>query len=335
MSRKTALPGVIGIGNPLVDVIVMLQDEDLLRKFNLPRGSMTLVDELLSNSIYSETDSLKRELATGGSVANTMRTLSRMGGNCGYIGKIGKDMLGKLFVDEFNSCGVNDHLIYSNKDTGRVVSLVSRDSERTMATYLGAAADINLGDIDAEVFKPYQWLYLEGYLAYYHDFVRKIVAMAKEAGLKVAIDLASYNVVQVNLGFLKQLLPGNIDLVFANEEEAFALTGKEPEQALDEIAGICQTAVVKIGKKGSLVKSGEYTTRIGSIQARPLDSTGAGDNYAAGFFYGLTTGLGLEDCGKIAALIAGKAVENIGAKIPDNVWSEINPEIGKIVQKRP
>ena len=214
---NTKLPAVLGVGNALVDVISVLKDDSVLEQFGLPRGSMTLVDTELSKKIYDATYSEKSELATGGSVANTMRSLASLGGNGGYLGKIGNDELGNLFRHDFERKGIRTHLVLSEKDTGRVMGLVSPDSERTMATYLGAAAELTPADFNPEIFEGYDYLYMEGYLVFNHNLIKTGVEMAKAAGLKIAIDLASFNVVEANLEFLKDLIKNNIDIVFANE----------------------------------------------------------------------------------------------------------------------
>jgi len=328
------LPKVLGVGNALVDVISVLKNDSLLKEFGLPRGSMTLVDAELSQKIYKATYSEKSELTTGGSVANTIRSLANLGGNGGYLGKIGKDKLGELFKNDFERKGITTHLYFSEKDTGRVMGLVSPDSERTMATYLGAAAELQPGDFTPELFNGYDYLYMEGYLVFNHDLISAGVKMAKKAGLKIAIDLASFNVVEANLEFLKDLIKNYVDIVFANEEEAKSFTAKEPEEALNEISKNCELAIVKIGKEGSLIKAGDKVYKVGTIKANALDTTGAGDSYAAGFLYGLTNDYDLETCGKIAALVSGKVVEVMGANLPDDKWNEIKEVIFSIVEQR-
>jgi len=327
MEKTNKLPAVLGIGNALVDVINSLSDETVLDKFGLPKGSMTLVDDKLSATIYEETKFDKREITTGGSAANTIHALANLGGNCGYLGKIGKDKLGDVFEKEFKRKSIKTHLFYSEKDTGRVMSLVSPDSERTMATYLGAAADLNPNELNAEIFMGYEYLYLEGYMVNDHDLFENIIDLARSAGLKIALDLSSFNVVEANLDFLKELVTEKVDIVFANEEEAASFTGKQPEDALDSIAGMCEIAVVKIGKQGSFIKRGTEKVKIGTIQAKAIDTTGAGDSYAAGFLYGITKGFSLKKNGQIAALVSGKVVEVMGAKLPEFVWPGILMEI--------
>jgi sugar/nucleoside kinase (ribokinase family) len=332
MKNDSNLPSVLGVGNALVDIITVLENDLVLEKFGLPRGSMTLVDAELSKQIYDTVFSDKSEMSTGGSVANTMRTLAGLGGRGGYLGKIGNDEFGQVFKHAFEKRGISTHLHFSEKETGRVMGLVSPDSERTMATYLGAAAELTPADFTPGIFQQYQYAYMEGYLVFNHDLIKTGVEMAKAAGLKVAIDLASFNVVEANLDFLKDLIKNNVDIVFANEEEARSFTGKEPEQALHEIAGMCELAVVKVGRQGSLIKRGNELIKVGAIKANAIDTTGAGDSYAAGFFYGLTHNFDLETCGKIAALVSGKVVEVMGANLPDSQWPLVKEEIGKIVK---
>lgn len=334
MGNNIKIPAVIGVGNALVDIISVLENDTILDKFGLPRGSMTLVDAELSKKIHDSVFSEKSEMSTGGSVANTMRTLASLGGNSGYLGKIGNDELGVVFKEAFEKRGIKTHLFFSEKETGRVMGLVSPDSERTMATYLGAAAELTPGDFTPEIFKYYQYAYMEGYLVFNHGLIKAGVEMAKAAGLKVAIDLASFNVVEANLDFLKDLIKARIDIVFANEEEAKSFTGKEPEGALYEIAEMCELAIVKVGKQGSYIKRGDEVIKVGAIRANAVDTTGAGDSYAAGFFYGLTHNYDLETCGKIAAFVSGKVVEVMGANLPDHQWPEIQEEIRKIVELR-
>lgn len=323
MKEKNNSQAVLGIGNALVDVINVLKDDSLLGRFGLKRGSMTLVDEKLSKQIFETTANNEREITTGGSAANTIHALSMLGIRCGYIGKIGDDVLGRSFLEEFKLKNIRTHLLLSKKETGRVMALVSPDSERTMATYLGAAADLKPKELTKLMFEGFSTLFIEGYLVQDHKLIEQAIDLAREQNLKVALDLSSYNVVEAHLEFLKRLVKEKVDIVFANEEEAFSFTGKDPEAALDEIASICEIAVVKTGHKGSLIRQGEKKVKVGIVPASAIDTTGAGDTYAAGFLYGLSQGYDLEKCGSIAALISGKVVEVMGAKIPDAFWPGI------------
>jgi sugar/nucleoside kinase (ribokinase family) len=330
MENSKKVPAVLGIGNALVDVINVLENDTVLAKFGLPRGSMTLVDAELSRRIFEATRFNQRQISTGGSAANTIHALAALGAFCGYLGKIGNDELGKTFREEFERKKIRTRLLVSEKETGRVMSLVSPDSERTMATYLGAAADLKPGELTSAMFRGFSILYIEGYLVQDHRLIETAVDLARAENLKIAIDLSSFNVVEQNLAFLKKLIAEKVDIVFANEEEALAFTGKNQEAALGEIASVCELAVVKVGKEGSFIKRGEEKVRVEIIPAMAIDTTGAGDNYAAGFLFGLTRGFSLEKCGRIAALVSGKVVEVMGAKIPENRWPEILETISEM-----
>lgn len=335
MKQEITEPAVLGIGNALVDVINVLEDDSILEEFGLRRGSMTLVGDDLSKKIFEMTHDNKREITTGGSAANTIHALAALGAECGYIGKIGDDILGQNFRIEFEKKNIKTHLFISHKDTGRVMALVSPDSERTMATYLGAAADLKPKELTLEIFNNYSVLFIEGYLVQDHKLIEKAIDLAREAGLQIAIDLSSYNVVEANLDFLRKLIREKVDIVFANEEEAYAFTGKQPEEALTEIAGLCEIAVVKVGKSGSLIQRGNEVVRTGIVPAKAIDTTGAGDAYAAGFLYGLTKGYTLAISSRIAALVSSRVVEVMGAKIPEILWPEINKAIKKMIQNNP
>src|SRR5690554_1604861 len=326
---------VLGIGNALVDVINVLENESVLNQFGLLRGSMTLVDSELSKKIFEETRNNRHEYTTGGSSANTIHALSALGVRCGYIGKVGNDILGDAFKDEFTRKKITTHLLQSKKETGRVMALVSPDSERTMATYLGAAADLKPSELKHAMFEGFDILFVEDYLVQDHDLIERAIDMARSIGLKIALDLSSFNVVEAHLDFLKGLVSKKVDIVFANEEEAYSFTGRHPEEAVSEIASCCDIAIVKTGKSGSLIQRGNERVKIGIVPAKAIDTTGAGDTYAAGFLFGLTQGYGLELCGNIAALVSGKVVEVMGARIPDVLWPSIIKAIKEMYQNKP
>ncbi len=195
---------------------------------------------------------------------------------------------------------------------------------------MGAAVELSPDDILADHFSGYDYFHIEGYLVQNHALIEKAVKFAKEKDLKVTLDMASYNVVEENLEFLKILLDKYVDIVFANEEEAKSFTGKEPEDALNEFAKLCEIAVVKIGKNGSLIKKGNEFYQVNSIEANPVDTTGAGDLYAAGFIYGLIKDYSLDKCGKIGSILAGKTIEVIGPKMDDQQWDEVRNLVEKI-----
>ena len=322
---------ILGMGNALTDILLRIENDEVLAKLNLPKGSMQLVDGGKSKEITTLLSEISPRMATGGSASNTINGITRLGAAAGFVGKIGKDEVGKFFRKDMLNNGVVPHLLYSETPSGQCTVLVSADGERTLCTFLGAACELDAKDLTPEMFVGFDIFHIEGYLVQNHELIRTAVKMAKEAGLQVSVDLASYNVVEENLDFLNEIIRDYIDIVFANEEEARAFTGKEPEQALIHIADHCDIAVVKIGKEGSFIKSGSESVLVKPRLADCIDTTGAGDLYAAGFLYGLANGYSLDICGKIGSLVSGNVVEVLGAKMTDEVWRQIHADIQKII----
>lgn len=319
---------VLGIGNALIDLLHRLSSDDLLHELNLPKGSMQLIDRDRYMQISQRLKGTHCDIACGGSAANTICGAAKLGMNVGYVGKVGKDAFGQLFRDELESDDITPHLfIKESTPSGCATTLISQDGERTFGTYLGAAATMNVEDIEKESFAGYDWVYVEGYLIAVPELIEYIMAKAKREGCRVAIDMASYNVVQDNLELFRRLIDTYVDMVFANEEEAFALTGKKPEEALRELAELCSIAVVKIGKEGSLIGAeGEYI-HVPTAETKPIDTTGAGDLYAAGFLYGMGNGCSYERCAQIGSIVAGNVIEVIGTKMKHERWVAITEQI--------
>ncbi|MCG8410063.1 MAG: adenosine kinase [Bacteroidales bacterium] len=318
---------VLGIGNALVDIMTKLPDDSTLDKFSLKKGSMQLYERDFADKINNETNNFDKSQSSGGSAANTIHGLANLGASAGYIGKIGSDSFGDFFQNDMKSNGIEPLMLKSNNETGRAIALISPDSERTFATYLGAAVELSDSDLTPEQFKGYKYLHIEGYLVLNHALMIRAAELAKEHDLKISIDMASFNVVEDNLSFLKEYVKNYVDIIFANEEEAKAFTGKEPEEALNEIAEQCEVAIVKVGSKGSLIKSNGIIYKIDPIKANSVDTTGAGDLYASGFLYGMVNNMPLEKCGKIGSLCAGRVIEVIGSKMDTIVWDEIKNNI--------
>ncbi len=316
---------ILGMGNALVDIMIPVGDEQVLGTLGLPKGSMQLVDREQSNHVLTTLKDYRKSHSAGGSAANTIHGLAMLGAATGYIGVVGEDDLGGFFVRDLIKAGVEPHLIHSEQETGRAIALVTPDSERTFATFLGAAIELSSSLVTdhASLFSSYSIFHIEGYLVQNHDLIRTAVKLAKENGLKVSVDLASYNVVEANRDFLLEIISGYADIVFANEEEAKALTGLDPGEALHAIGEMAEIAVVKTGRNGSLVKSAGEVIPIGVIDVTPVDTTGAGDLYASGFLYGLSRGMPLQRCGELGAVLAGNVIEFVGAKMPDDRWREI------------
>ncbi len=319
------------MGNALVDVLVRISDDQLLENFELPKGSMQLVDKEKSIMIIDALKHIKYEIASGGSAANTINGLANLGIAAGYIGKIHDDKFGDIFRKDMTDKGIEAFLFTGGQDTGIATTLISPDSQRTFGTYLGAAVELTPSDLKREYFEGYDYFHIEGYLVQNHELIEEAVKLAKDCGLKVSIDMASYNVVEANLDFLKNLVRDYVDIVFANEEESKAFTGLSPEESLEEISKMCEIAVVKVGAKGSLVKSGDEKVSVEAIKATPVDTTGAGDLYASGFLYGLAHGYSLSKCAQLGGLLGGNVIEVIGPKMDTTRWTSINARVSEIV----
>jgi sugar/nucleoside kinase (ribokinase family) len=315
----------------LVDILSQVPNEEVLNELNLPKGSMTYVN---INDAVSIGERLAQQYgsqrAAGDSAANTMSGLARLGAKAGFLTMMGNDEMGQFFTNEMTRTGVEMLALKSDTPTGRVIAMVTPDGERTFATCLGASIELCPDNIKPELFDNWDIFYIEGYLVANPDMLRKAISTAKDKGLKIAIDLASYNVVEESRDFLLELVNNYVDIVFANEQEALALTGMEPENALHYIAERCEIAVVKIGAKGAYIQRGDEIVTIPPMKADVVDTTGAGDMWAAGFLAGLVKGENLQKCGMMGAIVAKNIIEVMGAKMDDERWDNIHAAIAKL-----
>jgi sugar/nucleoside kinase (ribokinase family) len=321
---------IIGIGNALVDIMTAITDDSILDRFALPKGSMQLVDKEKSGMVKSETMNFKRSLASGGSAANTIHGLAMLGVKTAFIGSIGKDETGDFFENDMKYAGIKTILSRRDSVTGTAVALISPDSERTFATHLGAAVELEASDLAPADFEGYDILYIEGYLIFNKSLVEQACIIAKEQNMKIALDLASYNVVEARLSDFKEIVEKYVDIVFANEEEAKSFTGMNPIDALKHISQFCEVTVIKVGSEGSWIKRGEEIIRIGTLKVNLKDTTGAGDLYAAGFLYGYSQNQNLELCGQYGSILAGHVIEIVGARMHHDKWKEIRASLSKI-----
>ncbi len=325
---------IIGMGNALVDVLVALDSDETLEEMQLPKGSMQLIDENKLAQINRMFRTMKTHRATGGSAGNTILALANLGMNPGFVGKVGHDDYAGFFRSNCIQHGIEAQLLECDLPSGVASTFISPDGERTFGTCLGAAATLKAEDLSAEMFAGYSYLYIEGYLVQDHEMIQRAMELGKQAGLKICLDLASYNIVAGDLEFITSLVDQYVDIVFANEEEAHAFTGKDADEALDVIAQRCEMAVVKLGAKGAVVKRGNETVSVMSMKVeKVIDTTGAGDYFAAGFLYGLMKGVTLEKCGKIAALLASQVIQVIGTTLPNEKWNEIKLNINAILSE--
>ena len=321
---------VIGMGNALVDVMTILKSDRTLKEFALPKGSMQLVSKEFSNRLLAGTLGLQKTQSSGGSAANTIHGLANLGVETGFVGKVGKDNLGRFFEKDLSENNITPILFHDLEETGRSIALISKDSERTMATFLGAADDLHEEDITSDIFNGYGIFHIEGYLVQNRELMQKAMRLAKAGGLTVSIDMASFNVVGDNRDFFEEIIREYVNIVLANESEAESLTGQKSEAALSQMSSMADIAVVKLGKKGSLVKQGSEEHTIFIEKVNSIDTTGAGDLYAAGFLYGICMNQSLETCGKVGAILGAYITEVIGAKMDEATWNMVREKVSKI-----
>lgn len=309
---------VVGVGNALVDVLTHAEDEFLARH-RLVKGTMHLVDEPRARSLYA--DMGPGVEVSGGSAANTVVGVASFGGRAHYVGKVGDDQLGEVFRHDLRSTGVgyDTPAAVGGPPTGRCLILVTPDAQRTMNTYLGASVGLGPADIDQRLVARGRVLYLEGYLfdpANAQEAFRVAARLAHAAGRKVALTLSDPFCVDRHREAFLDLVEHHVDVLVANEAEVCSLyRAADFDAALQRVRGHCEVAALTRGPRGSVIVGGD---EVHVIDAQPVealvDTTGAGDLYAAGFLFGLSRGLDLASCGRLGSLAAAEVISHLGAR---------------------
>lgn len=319
---------IIGIGNALVDVLVLLKDDSLLNEQGLKRGGMELIDEVRQKQIGKVLEDYQPEMAIGGSASNTILALANLGAKPGFIGRVGNDFMGKFYALNSRSKGIEARLAKGKCASGVANTFISKDGERTFATYLGEAAQLEASDVDADMLEGYDLIHIEGYLVQNHELIESVARLAKQHGMKISIDLASYNIIESDLDFFRHLVSEYVDIVFANQEESAAFTlCKDPEEALSQIAEMCEVAIVKLGKDGCWAKCGEQVCRMPAYDVKVIDTTAAGDFFAGGFLYAYSQGRSLKECLEVGTLLSSKVIQVIGTKVSEETWRELRDKV--------
>ncbi|MBT4770021.1 MAG: adenosine kinase [Rhodospirillaceae bacterium] len=323
---------VVGIGNAVVDVLAQAEDSFLVRH-DLAKGAMTLVDERASEKLYSGMGSAVE--ISGGSAANTMAGIASLGGNGAFIGKVKNDQLGEIFSHDITSVGVRYTTARATDgaSTARCLIFVTPDAQRTMQTFLGASVALGPDDLDEAAIRDAQITYLEGYL-WTSDSgrmaLRKAAEIAKAAGRKVAFTLSDAFLVDAYRADFFEFIRDSVDILFANEIEITSLIeANNFDDALQISRDLCEILALTRSEHGSVIVSGNDTYIIDAAPVLDVvDTTGAGDLYAAGFLFGLTQGLGLHTCGRIGSIGAGEIVSHFGARpevrLADMIASELD-----------
>ena len=318
------MAAVLGVGSPLLDVLAQVDDNFLAKHVSGAKGGMEMIGseeraalmQLLGENV---------EWVPGGSAGNTVFALARMGIDVAMLGKTGKDSEGEYYRSKLVSFGGSDREFFLSETapTGICLSLITPDAERTMRSDLAAASLMTAEDVQQVDFSRYDIVLIEGYMLFSAAF-GAVFESAKKAGCKIAFDLASFEVVNIFRDKINSLLD-DVDILFANADEAAALVGNIPEdEQLEELAKHCSTAVLKLGKRGAMVKrNGEKVKVSAELVEIPVDTTAAGDLWAAGFLYGIVKNHALENCARYGSILSGEVVKVIGSQLPDESWKKI------------
>jgi sugar/nucleoside kinase (ribokinase family) len=319
---------VVGIGSALVDILTH-EDDNFLAKTGAAKGGMKLVaKEDIERTLALSAGTAS--IVPGGSACNTVVGIGKLGGKARFVGKCGNGDMGKLIENDLRRQNVEPVLLRSDSPTGRVLSIITPDAQRSMFTYLGASAETLPEEISVNCFKDAAIVHVEGYLLFNPELIQAALHAANQAGAKISLDLASFTVVEESKELLEQLVEDYVDILIANEDEAEAFCGFRDERlALEALSRNVEIAVLKVGARGSYISHGGGIIIVPPMgDGNALDTTGAGDLWAAGFLFGLVEGYPLEKCGEFGSACGYEVCQAIGANIPDDGWDRIRKLLG-------
>jgi sugar/nucleoside kinase (ribokinase family) len=314
---------IVGVGSALVDILAH-EEEKFLAVTGAVKGGMLLVNKEFIEDTLTRT-TRKPAIMPGGSACNTIVGVSRLGGSARYVGKCGRGIMGRFFRDGLIKDNVEPALFTSSSPTGRVLSIITPDAQRSMFTYLGASSETHPAEISVDCFRDAAIVHIEGYLVFKTDLILATLKAAKEAGARISLDLASFTIVQESKALLENIIHEYVDILLANEDEALALTGyKDETKAIEALGAKADISVLKIGARGSIIANGGKFITISPLgDGTAVDTTGAGDLWASGFLYGLVNGFDLERCGRLASICGYEVCQVVGARIPEEGWQRI------------
>ena len=311
---------VYGVGNAIMDLQVQC-DDAFLSANKIEKGLMTLTEPADQQQILKALSGQNIHYCSGGSAANTIVGIADLGGHVAYAGKPGIDNFGRRYSEEMRNLGIDlDTTPATDGDTGNCVVLITPDAQRTMLTHLGASVSLCEADINEEKIKASSFVYIEGYLfagASTKAAALKAIELAKLHGVKVALTISDPFIVDIAGDELKQLIVTSVDLLFCNEIEAKALTGHDDViEAAEALHRHCGNVALTLGKNGSIIMHQNEAIAIEGIEVEAVDTTGAGDMYAAGVLHGITHGLDWKSAGHLGSHAAAQIVAQLGARLP-------------------
>ena len=314
---------ITGVGSALVDILINESDE-FLNALGKKKGGMTLVENKEIQKILSGSDK-KPVIVPGGAACNTIVGVANLGGKARFIGKRGNDNYGENFEQALAGNSVEPLISTCDSPTGKVLSVITPDAQRSMFTFLGASTELAPESITPDMFKDTAITIIEGYLLFNKDLMMASLKAAKAAGSLIALDLASFEVVNASRDILEDIIENYVDILIANEDEAMAFTGIDDEhKSIEKMALNVTYAVLKVGSRGSFVAHNNKITQIiPQTGESPKDTTGAGDLWAAGFLFGLAHGFPIKKCGQIGSACGYEVCQVMGAHLTKNTWSRI------------
>lgn len=318
---------VVGVGSALIDILAHESDA-FVEKAGAVKGGMVYVD----NTVIDDTVNMAGQrpiVVPGGSACNTVVGIGRLNGRARFVGKCGKGSMGQLLRTDLERQNVEPLLFESDSPTGRVLSIITPDAQRSMLTFLGASAETHPREMTPTCFKDAAIVHIEGYLLFNPDLFEAIIESAREAGALISLDLASFNVVEASKAVLTGFVEQYVDILIANEDEALAYTGikKEPE-SVAALAEQVDIAVLKIGARGSIISHMGEQIRVQPCgDGSAVDTTGAGDLWASGFLYGLVSQMPLDQCGDLGSRCGHAVCQVVGTNIPDEQWITIRNSV--------
>ncbi len=323
---------VLGIGSPGMDLLLPVE-ESFLETIPGGKGGSQHIDQENFRKVVkhargcSTVSGEPLKIATGGSCANTIKGLASLGSSCALFGKVGRDEMGRRFLDKMVSLHITPLLIATDTPTAQVICLITPDHQRTFRYFPGASAEFSEKDLFPELFRGIDLVHIEGYALYNGTIVEESAKLAKKYGAKVSFDLACYEVVERFKERILKLLPEYVDVVFANEDEVVALLGVGPQEGCQKLSEMCSVAVTLIGKKGCWVGSGDKIFHCPTLPVTVVDTTGAGDLFAAGFLHGYLNRRPLEECAFNGNVTGSTVVQIQGAEIPHSKWMTVHETI--------
>lgn len=327
MREKFNLPKnkqtVVGVGSALIDMLIS-EDDAFLAATGAAKGGMELVGFDRIEHLLNRTRA-QVHIVPGGSACNTTVGVARLGGAARFVGKCGQGKMGARLKGDLRKSNVEPLLFTSPSPTGRVLSIITPDAQRSMFTFLGASAETRPEEIVPGCFRDAAIVHVEGYLLFNTELMHAVLATAKRSGARISLDLASFNVVLEARAQLETIIDAYVDILIANEDEAKAFTGMTDEtQALSALANRAELVIMKVGRRGSYVAHRGRIYKIEPLSGQDaVDTTGAGDLWAAGFLFGLLKGMSIEKSGALGSACGYEVCQTIGANIPEAGWARI------------